>query len=292
MKKRENLIALPACARPSPRYPRNASTEGTESQAARLNVYDWKTAKGYPVIDCERESSSIDSLFFACIGRTLSNATITELSALIQNLITLGATANRPCRRLVPKEDTLPVQLDPFDVLGVDRNTSMEEITQAFESLSKERHPTLGGELWIYQATLDAFHEIKAAPAKGKPLPQDTPVDERARTAVNRVLKEQLPLQNETTYFILVNVLDIFLTYLLLVVGAVESNPIANFFLERWGFSGMIAYKMVMVAFVCVLAQIVARRNLPRARMLLWLGCLIVGAVVLYSVRLLVGQIL
>ena len=73
--------------------------------------------------------------------------------------------------------------------------------------------------------------------------------------------------------------------------GMMEANPIANFFLDRWGFSGMIAFKMAIVAFVCVLSQIIAKSNLQRARMLLWLGIIIVGSVVVYSVRLLVGQL-
>ena len=98
-----------------------------------------------------------------------------------------------------------------------------------------------------------------------------------------RLFFQQLPLQNETTTFILANVLDIFMTYMLMRFGAIEANPIANLFFQRWNFAGMIFFKMAMVAVVAVLAQIIARRDLKRARFLLYAGTLIVGIVVVYS---------
>lgn len=103
-------------------------------------------------------------------------------------------------------------------------------------------------------------------------------------------LSQSLPMQDETTVFILVNCLDIFMTYLLLRMGAIEANPLANFVFQRWNIDGMIYFKMAITAFVCVLAQIVARSSLWKARGLLFLGTGIVGAVVLYSVTLLVKK--
>ncbi|MEM7782417.1 MAG: DUF5658 family protein [Planctomycetota bacterium] len=93
-------------------------------------------------------------------------------------------------------------------------------------------------------------------------------------------------LQNETTYFILANCLDIFLTYFVLSLGAVEANPIANFFIRRWGLPGMITFKLIIVAFVCVVAQVVAIKKESTARLLLIVGTLIIGGVALYSVFL------
>lgn len=96
----------------------------------------------------------------------------------------------------------------------------------------------------------------------------------------------QLPLQTETTTFILINCLDIFLTNILLRKGAIEANPIADYFMQRWGFYGAIAFKLAIVAVVAVIAQIVAIKKLETARALLILGTLIVGAVVAYSISL------
>ena len=96
----------------------------------------------------------------------------------------------------------------------------------------------------------------------------------------------QLPLQTETTAFILVNCLDIFLTYILIRFGGTEANPIANYFILRWGFYGAIGFKLAIVTFVAVIAQIVAIKKMKTARFLLITGSLIVGCVVVYSVFL------
>ena len=103
---------------------------------------------------------------------------------------------------------------------------------------------------------------------------------------INQILKGELPLQTETNFFILVNVLDVFMTYILLVNGAMEANPLANYVLLRWGFGGLIGFKLFIVAAVCIIAQLVATRRLGTARFLLIFGSLIVSAVVIYSVRL------
>ena len=101
----------------------------------------------------------------------------------------------------------------------------------------------------------------------------------------------ELPLQNETTTFILINCLDIFMTYLLLRRGAIEANPIANAFYQIWHFNGMIFFKLVIVAAVCVIAQIVAWKKLRTARYLLIFGSILVGAVVVYSVWLFLSKL-
>jgi len=96
----------------------------------------------------------------------------------------------------------------------------------------------------------------------------------------------ELPLQNQTTTFILINVFDVFMTYTLIRFGGIEANPVARIFLERWGFNGMIFFKMVIVAFVCVVAQIIGHRRLRTAKVLLNFGTLITGAVVVYGIVL------
>jgi len=105
-------------------------------------------------------------------------------------------------------------------------------------------------------------------------------------------LTRKIPLQDETNYFILVNVFDIFMTYILLRFGAIEANPIANFFLDRFGFNGMIFFKLAITAGVCVVAQVIALQSFGKARGVLLLGTLLVGIVVAYSAYLFVTKIL
>lgn len=82
------------------------------------------------------------------------------------------------------------------------------------------------------------------------------------------------------------------MTYVLLRFGGLESNPVANFFLQRWNIQGLVFFKMGIVAFVVVLAQIVAWKHLRKGRLMLWAGSGIVGAVVIYSVLLFLTRIL
>ncbi|MCH8831068.1 MAG: hypothetical protein IID45_15970 [Planctomycetes bacterium] len=102
------------------------------------------------------------------------------------------------------------------------------------------------------------------------------------------IFRKKLPLERETSWFILVSVLDIFLTYLLLRRGGFrEANPLAFFFIAGWGIKGMIFFKMAMVTFITVLAQLIAVKNQRAARSVLYFGIAAVGFVLVYSAMLL-----
>ena len=118
------------------------------------------------------------------------------------------------------------------------------------------------------------------------------------RHDVRRLLTGHLRHESETSAYILVSVLDFFLTYILLTTGSggvqfVESNPVARWFLEQYGYvRGMLAFKLAVVLLVCVIAQTVSLKNERMGRWLLYLGIAVTGYVVLYSTRLLVGSYL
>lgn len=115
----------------------------------------------------------------------------------------------------------------------------------------------------------------------------DFPRD-RPESASWRMFFKRLPLEQETVRFIFVSALDVFLTYLLITQDRFhEGNPVARFFLNHWGMQGMIYFKFAMVAFVAVLAQIIARKQLETARRLLNLATIIVICVLIYSLILL-----
>ena len=107
------------------------------------------------------------------------------------------------------------------------------------------------------------------------------------------VFRKHLPLEKETSLFILVNALDLFMTYVLIKrEGFREANPIANWFIEGWGLiNGMTMYKFSMVAFVGVIAQIVARKKMKLGKFVLNFGTVVVSCVVIYSLLLLLGQV-
>ena len=113
----------------------------------------------------------------------------------------------------------------------------------------------------------------------------------KLKSWVDLVARRQLPLQSETSLFILVNMLDFFCTYMLLQLHAMEANPFANYFFVHWGFAGMLFFKLLSVAFVCILAQYIAHHHPHYGRAVLIIGIAVVGLVVLYSLLLLRGQL-
>ena len=95
-------------------------------------------------------------------------------------------------------------------------------------------------------------------------------------------------LEFEKTIFVLVNLMDIVMTNTLLSTGSFyESNPIAEHVLQSWGMLGMVVFKLIVVAAVLMITNIIATRKVKTARRLLYAGVMIVGAVVTYSVGLL-----
>jgi hypothetical protein len=106
----------------------------------------------------------------------------------------------------------------------------------------------------------------------------------------NRHISFRGLLEFEKTIFVLVNLMDVVMTYLLLNTGSFyESNPIANFILDGWGMAGMTAFKLVTIGIVLAIANIVAVWRVETSRKLLYFGTAIVGTVVAYSSYLLLN---
>jgi len=107
------------------------------------------------------------------------------------------------------------------------------------------------------------------------------------RDYLGRFLAGQLPLEKETCLFILVNVLDFFMTYILLTTGAFrESNAVAAYFWNHWGPRGMLYFKLGLVLFVCLISQLIALKSHAKARFVLNLGTIVVSCVVVYSLMI------
>lgn len=104
-----------------------------------------------------------------------------------------------------------------------------------------------------------------------------------------RQLAELIRLPQETLILCLVSALDVAMTIRLLTRGDLrftESNPVAAYFLNRWGLEGMAYFKGGMTLFVCLVTQMIARKHERLARQVLGLATLIILSVVLYSVWL------
>jgi hypothetical protein len=205
--------------------------------------------------------------------------------------------------------------MSPYKILGVTDQATDEEVKRAYLAMAAKYHPDTGGDAWVFAQVREAYDRIirirqSAASTTHVPKPNSYAPPRPQQTATysdysarptepshetpsiskritTLLFHHQLPLQSETSYFILVNVLDIVFTNILLRMHAMESNPIANYILIYWGFPGMIAFKLFLVACVCLIAQLIAVHHIRRARQTLYLGTVIVGIVVAYSAFLL-----
>ncbi len=126
-------------------------------------------------------------------------------------------------------------------------------------------------------------------------MPEDDKTNDAQKqreTSLKEFVFGHLPLEAETTMFVLVNMIDFFMTYWLLASGMFrESNPVASYFLNHWGpVKGMLYFKLGLVVIVCVVAQLIALKDVKKARWVLNFGTVAVVFVVLYSLSMYLKQ--
>src|SRR4029079_8262846 len=106
-------------------------------------------------------------------------------------------------------------------------------------------------------------------------------------------------IETPAMWFVLMNALDAAMIYIMLSVPsfwddelhAIENNPIAAFFLNRWGIQGMFAFKLASVIAVCGISYVIAFRDVRASRRLLAFATFLVLAVVVYSIWMAQGYI-
>jgi hypothetical protein len=104
------------------------------------------------------------------------------------------------------------------------------------------------------------------------------------------MVRQRMPLELETGLFLLASTLDVVMTRYMITHSSaasgftyVEGNPIARYFLDSWGPSGLTYFKFVLVGVVSIICQFIARRKIHVARRLLLFATVLVSGVVLYS---------
>ena len=100
---------------------------------------------------------------------------------------------------------------------------------------------------------------------------------------------QYLRFYRRTLLFVLLSLGDLLLTWWLLEhSGRVvcEANPIADWWLERFGWLGLAGFKASMVLFVIVLTSVISRHRPHAARRILGFGCTILALVALHGFAL------
>ena len=127
-----------------------------------------------------------------------------------------------------------------------------------------------------------------AKPAKpAGPTQREDLVEQEAQqpSKLERWLGGRVVLENESTWFVLLNALGFFCTYLLVAWPAspgLEANPVAGLALT-WGFRAYIVLKLIMTVVPMVCCELIARRNRPLGRYLLLALTVVVGGIVAHG---------
>ena len=122
-----------------------------------------------------------------------------------------------------------------------------------------------------------------------------TAIKNRFIFRLRKIVGGELPLETETCRFVLISLLDLFMTFLLLYFSnrgmmrnvVVESNPVARYFISGWGTMGLVWFKIGMVTLIVLATQVIATRRPVVAQLVLNGATLFVGSVVVYSAYLL-----
>lgn len=110
----------------------------------------------------------------------------------------------------------------------------------------------------------------------------------KQRSPLHFIFRHPLSLETETSWFLLLGVLDLVLTTILLNTGVVhEVNPLARFFLFAGGVHGLIGYKCSLLAVAAVATQLIMLRRPKVAKAVLHTGIVLQFFVVTYSLSLL-----
>ena len=89
-----------------------------------------------------------------------------------------------------------------------------------------------------------------------------------------------MPVHHPNLYFylIFVSALDVLFTRVILFFGGTEVNPIADFIIVHWGRLGMSIFKFIIVGFVIIACEFIARRK-PRTSRRLAIASIVISSV-------------
>ena len=100
------------------------------------------------------------------------------------------------------------------------------------------------------------------------------------------MLRQNVKYAQEYLGFVLLNLMDLFLTGYIFRFDGMEANAAAQGVIERYGLVGFVVYKFALVTIVVLVCEAVAKSNERLAKGVILFGCLIYTAVVIYEIAL------
>ncbi len=96
--------------------------------------------------------------------------------------------------------------------------------------------------------------------------------------------------QNAYVWLVFVSSLDVLFTWIVLFHHGLEVNPLANLMIQKYGGSGLVACKFLLVSFVILLCEIITRRDARAGRLLVGAAISLNSLPVVLAVVLLIGR--
>jgi len=121
---------------------------------------------------------------------------------------------------------------------------------------------------------------------------QPEPSDAETRPTPGQVVRglwsdRPMMFPNAYVWLLLFSAMDVMLTWVVLQLGGAEINGLADWFISRYGLTGMTIYKFSLVVIFVVLCEIVGRLRTSSGRMLSRVGVLIAVFPVVWTLVLL-----
>ena len=103
--------------------------------------------------------------------------------------------------------------------------------------------------------------------------------------------KRDVVLAQEYLAFLLLNLLDLFLTGYIFRHEGMEANGLAAYIFEHFGGAGFAVYKFLLVLVLVVCCELISVKRPRTARFIVTLGCLVYLCVVFWEVYLIYTHI-
>jgi hypothetical protein len=123
------------------------------------------------------------------------------------------------------------------------------------------------------------------SPAASRQATQTRPI------RLSSLLRDASHIQGFSVALLSLSIADLLMTYVLFRASRMfyESNPVAQWFFERWNMVGLVLFKFSVIGGVIVLAEIVERHRPKWGKGVLAVGCVAAGYAFAHGLRLYLG---
>lgn len=209
---------------------------------------------------------------------------------------------------------------DYYEILQVSPNAEDEVIQAAFRRLAFKWHPdrtpndsSAHEKIRLLNTAYEVLsnsqkrkeYDLRRQQAATLPIPREalrTPPEQRKKPRrAPRVqpprkfmayLRDSSRVQGMAAFLLCLSLVDLLVTYLLLRISPhfYESNPVAQWFFQRWNILGMTLFKFAVVGFVIALGEVIERNRPGWGRFVLLGGCGVTAFAIVRGLRLFLGM--